>query len=301
MADAVLAVARQIPRRAHPMTVLRTLVSALGACDPEAEDDSPAATERKSPPPDRADGDPGGRPRSYPRRPASRGPRPGPLPRRQLPLHAEGRTAEPGGGPQLRRGPGAPRRPRVQRLDLRRSGGRLHPGRRPRRHHRRGGHPEGAASRRGQRGGDEDPRGDREPRAGGRLGGGCARPEEEAHGLRPRGLQDGGPPGHPPAEDVEGAGRGRRARRSGTRCPSAWRRWSRREKGLNPNVDFYSASAYRCLGIPTDLFTPVFAVSRIAGWTAHVREQLANNKLIRPEADYQGPRDVRYVPLDERG
>jgi len=72
-------------------------------------------------------------------------------------------------------------------------------------------------------------------------------------------------------------------------------------KGLNPNVDFYSASAYRALGIPTDLFTPVFAVSRIAGWTAHVREQLGNNKLIRPEADYQGPRDVAYVPLAERG
>jgi citrate synthase len=72
------------------------------------------------------------------------------------------------------------------------------------------------------------------------------------------------------------------------------------KKGLNPNVDFYSASAYRGLGIPTDLFTPVFAVSRIAGWTAHVREQLANNKLIRPEADYQGPRDVRYLPIDQR-
>jgi citrate synthase len=73
------------------------------------------------------------------------------------------------------------------------------------------------------------------------------------------------------------------------------------QKGLNPNVDFYSASVYRALGIPTDLFTPVFAVSRIAGWTAHVREQLANNKLIRPEADYQGLRDVPYVPLDQRG
>jgi citrate synthase len=72
------------------------------------------------------------------------------------------------------------------------------------------------------------------------------------------------------------------------------------EKGLNANVDFYSASAYRALGIPTDLFTPVFAVSRIAGWTAHVLEQLANNKLIRPEADYQGPRNVPYVPLDQR-
>jgi citrate synthase len=72
-------------------------------------------------------------------------------------------------------------------------------------------------------------------------------------------------------------------------------------KSLNPNVDFYSASAYRALGIPTDLFTPVFAVSRIAGWTAHVLEQLENNKLIRPEADYQGPRDVPYVPIEARG
>jgi citrate synthase len=73
------------------------------------------------------------------------------------------------------------------------------------------------------------------------------------------------------------------------------------QKGLNPNVDFYSASVYHALGMATDLFTPVFAVSRIAGWTAHVREQLQNNKLIRPEADYQGPRDVAYVPLAERG
>ena len=74
----------------------------------------------------------------------------------------------------------------------------------------------------------------------------------------------------------------------------------RKEKGLYANVDFYSASVYRALGIPSDLFTPVFAVSRVAGWTAHVREQLQNNKLIRPEADYQGPRDVRYVPLEKR-
>jgi citrate synthase len=72
------------------------------------------------------------------------------------------------------------------------------------------------------------------------------------------------------------------------------------KKGLNPNVDFYSASTYRALGIPVDLFTPVFAVSRIAGWTAHVLEQLENNKLIRPEADYQGPRNVPYVPIEAR-
>ncbi len=73
-----------------------------------------------------------------------------------------------------------------------------------------------------------------------------------------------------------------------------------REKGLYANVDFYSASAYRTLGIPTDLFTPVFAVSRISGWTAHVREQLQANKLIRPEADYVGPSHVPYVPLEKR-
>jgi citrate synthase len=75
----------------------------------------------------------------------------------------------------------------------------------------------------------------------------------------------------------------------------------RAEKGLNPNVDFYSASAYHAMGIPTDLFTPLFAVSRVAGWTAHVLEQLADNKLIRPESEYVGRRDVRYVPLAERG
>jgi len=74
-----------------------------------------------------------------------------------------------------------------------------------------------------------------------------------------------------------------------------------REKGLRPNVDFYSASTYHVLGIETDLFTPVFAVSRIAGWTAHVLEQLADNKLIRPESDYVGPRDVPYVPVADRG
>jgi citrate synthase len=75
----------------------------------------------------------------------------------------------------------------------------------------------------------------------------------------------------------------------------------RGHKRLYPNVDFYSASVYRALGIPTDLFTPVFAMSRVAGWTAHVIEQLTDNRLIRPESAYVGPRGVPYVPLDERG
>ncbi|HEY7514111.1 MAG TPA: citrate synthase [Vicinamibacteria bacterium] len=74
----------------------------------------------------------------------------------------------------------------------------------------------------------------------------------------------------------------------------------RAHKNLNANVDFYSASVYHSLGIPTDMFTPVFAVSRVAGWTAHVLEQLGHNRLIRPESEYTGPRDVEYVPLDRR-
>ena len=75
----------------------------------------------------------------------------------------------------------------------------------------------------------------------------------------------------------------------------------RDEKGLYPNVDFYSASLYHALGIPLDLYTPVFAVSRIAGWTAHLLEQYADNRLIRPRADYVGAMQATYVPLEERG
>lgn len=72
------------------------------------------------------------------------------------------------------------------------------------------------------------------------------------------------------------------------------------EKGLNANVDFYSASAYYVMGIPTDLYTPIFAVSRISGWSAHILEQFANNRLIRPRADYIGPVDQHYVPIEQR-
>jgi citrate synthase len=73
------------------------------------------------------------------------------------------------------------------------------------------------------------------------------------------------------------------------------------EKKLNPNVDFYSASAYYSLGIPIDLFTPIFAVSRMAGWTAHVLEQYHNNRLIRPRAEYKGnPDGMPWIPLESR-
>lgn len=75
----------------------------------------------------------------------------------------------------------------------------------------------------------------------------------------------------------------------------------KQEKNLNANVDFYSASAYYALGIPVDLFTPIFAVSRISGWTAHILEQYRHNRLIRPRADYTGAADgQRWVPLEKR-
>lgn len=73
------------------------------------------------------------------------------------------------------------------------------------------------------------------------------------------------------------------------------------QKGLNANVDFYSASTYYSLGIPVDMFTPVFAVSRMSGWTAHIMEQYRNNRLIRPRADYKGQPDGQpWVPIEKR-
>lgn len=72
------------------------------------------------------------------------------------------------------------------------------------------------------------------------------------------------------------------------------------EKKLFPNLDFYSASAYHFLGVPTPLFTPIFVCARTAGWSAHIMEQRANNKLIRPTADYTGPALRHYVPITAR-
>ena len=72
------------------------------------------------------------------------------------------------------------------------------------------------------------------------------------------------------------------------------------KKNLHPNVDFYSATVYYSLGIPTDLFTPLFAIARTSGWTAHVLEQLADNRLIRPKSLYDGPDDLKYVPVEAR-
>ncbi len=72
------------------------------------------------------------------------------------------------------------------------------------------------------------------------------------------------------------------------------------KKGMYPNVDFYSASTYYLMGIALDMYTPIFAVSRISGWTGHILEQYDNNKLIRPRAEYIGERGLKYVPIAER-
>jgi citrate synthase len=72
------------------------------------------------------------------------------------------------------------------------------------------------------------------------------------------------------------------------------------KKGLKPNVDFYSASCYTYLKIPRDLFTPIFAISRASGWAAHILEQYDNNRLIRPRAEYIGPVNQSYIPIDQR-
>ena len=72
------------------------------------------------------------------------------------------------------------------------------------------------------------------------------------------------------------------------------------QKGVYPNVDFYSGLLYRKLGIPTDLFTPIFAIARVAGWLAHWKEQIGKNRIFRPTQIYEGPHDKHYLPLEKR-
>ncbi|HEX7000193.1 MAG TPA: citrate/2-methylcitrate synthase [Trueperaceae bacterium] len=79
------------------------------------------------------------------------------------------------------------------------------------------------------------------------------------------------------------------------------REMEKRGKQVRPNVDFFSASVYRMLGFPAEMYTPIFAVARVAGWMAHLYEQYADNRLMRPRLVYEGPRDKRFVPVDQRG
>ncbi|MCB1135722.1 MAG: 2-methylcitrate synthase, partial [Chlamydiia bacterium] len=72
------------------------------------------------------------------------------------------------------------------------------------------------------------------------------------------------------------------------------------EKKLFPNLDFYSATAYHFMGIPTNMFTPLFVLSRITGWSAHIMEQRGNNKLIRPVSNYTGPEAQAWLPIEQR-
>ena len=216
----------------------------------------------------------------------------GARPRRELPLHADRRAAERAGDARLRRRADAARRPRAERLHLRRARRRRHPHRHPLDHRRRHRRAEGTAARRRQRRRHAAAARDRQGRAARR------RPKRRcARSWRARRRF--------PASATACITPRIRARRTcaqmsrdlGQRAGEPmWFEMSQRiealvkaEKKLNPNVDFYSATTYHALGIDVDLFTPIFAVSRVSGWTAHVLEQYANNRLIRPRAEYIGP------------
>ena len=139
-----------------------------------------------------------------------------------------------------------------------------------------------------------------EPRQGGGVGTRCPRAQSQSARLRPPRLSH-----RRPARRRVAPLRARSfpQRPGNTRLfeiSCEVERVMRANSKVYPNVDFYSATAYSMMGIPPELFTPIFAVSRTVGWTAHILEQWANNRIIRPRALYTGPADLHVVPIDER-
>ena len=268
-------VLKLLPKTMHPMRVLQMGVALLGGLDPDAEDSSPEANRRKAV---RLVARVSSLTTAFHRirigQPAHR-PAPGPLARRELPLHALRAEAARRPGAGVRRRPGPLRGARAERLDLHGPGGRVHARRHALRGVGGGRRAQGPPPRRRRRGGHAHAGGDRPARQRGCLHPTGARREAAAHGLRAPRLQGRRPAGQDPAH----------ARRQGLPATRRRRVWYEtaiklheavnREKGLIPNVDFYSAPLFKALGIPVDLFVPVIAVSRIAGWTANLMEQYA--------------------------
>ena len=283
------------------MEVLRTAVSALSFYDADEKDNSHDANVRKA----------------YSltaqiamivaiydrirKRQGDRSSGPSLLPRRQFPLDAERREAVGDRDPHARYRADPACRPRAERLHLRGPRHRRHPVRHSLRDHRRHRRAEGPAARRRQRGRDA---------AALTIDKAGADPVEYVKNMLAAKQKISGF-GHRvyKTEDPRATHLRRMSEQLGKDAGQPkWYEMSRaielyinKDKKLNANVDFYSASTYATLGIDIDLYTPIFAVSRIAGWAAHVIEQLDDNRLIRPRAEYIGPEyPSHWGPVEKR-
>ena len=126
------------------------------------------------------------------------------------------------------------------------------------------------------------------------------RRQDAHHGLRPPRLPRGRPAGQAPSPPRARAGQAGGEHEQGSRSLDTIRARGRPTRSTSfPNVDLFSGAAYASMGIPTDQFTPIFAMSRVAGWAAHVLEQHGNNRLIRPRGEYTGALDLKYVPAGQ--
>ena len=165
---------------------------------------------------------------------------------------------------------------------------------------RRDRHVARAAARRRKRSRDGAHRAFDSPAEADAGGQGDARAQGKDHGLRARRVSHVRSPQRRDQVLVETARGGRPQHACCIRCREAIETLLWQEKKLFANLDFYSASAYHFMGIPTPLFTPIFVCARIAGWAAHIIEQRGNNRLIRPTADYVGAAPRPYVPIGAR-